>query len=294
MARPGYAPPSTPADPPPTARPAASGCNIHTDYAGSRPSTEHEPASSSPVWPGTVHIMGSGHDLVAASADLLLGGTCVGCERPGPALCLACGATLDVLPFETRPTPEPPGLPVVFAVANYDEVVKRALVAHKENGRLTLARPLGRALALSVLGVVARADGRGTGRVSLVPVPSSRRASRERGHDPLLRITRECGRALRRTGINVVVDPALSIVRSVTDQSGLSAPERRANVDCAFAARRSGSLVGRAAVVVDDICTTGATAAEASRAASEAGADVLGVAVVAATQRHNREAPARE
>lgn len=232
-------------------------------------------------------VMGTAHDLVAASSDLLLGGACVGCQRPGPPLCLRCAGNLDGLPFEARPTPEPRGLPVVFAVAQYDGVAKSALLAHKEQGRLSLAKPLGRALAVSVLGVLARADYGALGVVSLLPVPSSGRSTRERGHDPLLRIARECGRSLRRSGLPAVVDPALTLVRAVTDQAGLSASERQANVSTAFAVKRRRCLSGRTVVVVDDICTTGATAAEAVRAVSVAGASVVGVAVIAATRRRS-------
>lgn len=231
--------------------------------------------------------MGSAYDLVGASTDLLLGGACVGCERPGPPLCLRCAATLDRLPFQARPSPEPPGLPVVFAVSEYDGVAQQALLAHKERGRLTLARPLGRALALSVFAVLAHTAEPACGGVTLVPVPSSRRTSRERGHDPLLRVARECGRSLRKTGLPAVIEPALTIVRPVSDSAGLSAAERQANVSLAFAAKRRRSLAGRAVIVVDDICTTGATAAEAARAVSAADGMVLGVAVVAATQRRS-------
>lgn len=227
--------------------------------------------------------MGRSSDLVTASADLLLGGTCVGCERPGPALCLRCATCLERLPFRARPSPEPLGLPTVCAVAAYDGVVKAAVLAHKEHNRLTLARPLARALALSVWAVLARA-GRPCGLLTIVPVPSSRRTSRERGQDPLLRITRECGRYLRRTGLTAVVDPALTLVRPVSDQAGLSATERQANVELAFAVKRRRCFAGPV-VVADDICTTGATAVEATRALTEAGAEVLGVAVLAATQR---------
>jgi predicted amidophosphoribosyltransferase len=232
--------------------------------------------------------MGTTSDLVAASTDLLLGGMCVGCQRPGSPLCLRCAAALDRLPYEARPAPEPPGLPVVFAAVEYDGVAKRALLAHKEQGRLTLARPLGRALALSVLAVLARADSF-TGVVTIVPVPSSRRTSRQRGHDPMLRIARECGRSMRRTGLAGVVDPALTVVRPVRDQAGLSAPQRHANVHLAFAVKPRRSLSGRAVIVVDDICTTGSTAAEAARALSAGGADVAGVAVIAATSRRGLE-----
>ncbi len=237
--------------------------------------------------------MGSSRELMAASVDLFLGGACVGCQRPGPALCLCCSSSLDRLPFEAQPSPSPPGLPVVFAVAEYDGVVKAALVAHKEEGRLSLARPLGRTLALSVFGVLSRARGRSAdgsaggspGVVTLVPAPSTRRTVRERGHDPLLRITRECGRALRKSGVAAVVDPVLRVDRPVVDQAGLTAVERAANLAGAFAVRPRRRLDGRCVVVVDDICTTGATAAEAARATSAAGANVLGVAVIAATTR---------
>lgn len=178
---------------------------------------------------------------------------------------------------------------MIFAVADYDGVVKEALVAHKEQGRLSLARPLGRAVAVSVFGVLARcadqSPSRSTGVITLVPTPSTPRTVRERGHDPLLRVTRECGRSLRRSGLAVRVDPALRVDRRVVDQAGLNATERASNLAGAFAARGRRRLDGRFVVIVDDICTTGATAAEAARAASAAGAEVLGVAVIAATRR---------
>ncbi len=248
----------------------------------------HRGAAHSPQAEGlahTVDAMGRTHDIVGASADLLLGGTCVGCNRPGPALCLRCTAELDGMPFLARPTPAPPGLPAVFAVAEYDGVAKRAVVAHKENGRLTLAKPLGRCLALSVFGVLARAEDCRAGLVTLVPVPSSRQSTRERGHDPLLRISRECGRSLRRSGVAAVARPALTFTRSMSDQAGLNATERFANVHGALAVKRHLRLPERPVVVLDDFCTTGATAAEAARALACAGAEVLGVAVIAATQR---------
>ncbi len=220
----------------------------------------------------------------AACADLLLGAACVGCERPGRSLCAACEhALLGGVPLRTTPRPCPAGLPPVWATADYSGVVRSVLLAHKEAGRLSLARPLGLALALAVLGVVTTTDRKLTDPLRLVPVPSRRSVVRERGHDPLRRITWTAGRALTRMGIRAVLSPALSVVRAPADQSGLGAAERAVNLSGAFVCRRRSDA--RESIIVDDIITTGATAAEASRAVTAGGGHVLGVAVVAATRR---------
>jgi predicted amidophosphoribosyltransferase len=230
--------------------------------------------------------MGSTPGYGAASLDLLWGGECVGCRRPGLALCSACGDCLCQLPHRAVPSPAPPGLPATYAVATYAGQARAVLLEHKERGRLCLAKPLGRALALSCLAVLAAA-GRQLSDVALVPVPSSRPAVRARGHDPLARVARECRIALRRAGVVADVLPLLRVARAVQDQAGLSAGERSDNLQFAFEARRGHRTRGLSVVVLDDIMTTGATAAEASRALSSAGATVLGVAVVAATERRN-------
>ena len=227
---------------------------------------------------------GDARNLRGASADLLLAERCVGCGRPGTCLCATCGTAVEGLPFPARPRPCPPGLLRVFAAADYDGVARDALVAHKEEGRLSLTAPLGRALALPVLAVIAAA-GEVAVPLRLVPVPSRAAVVRERGHDPVLRMARVSVRALRAAGVVARVDPALRVRRRLEDQSGLDASARARNVSGAFEAavrRRAGA---GSVVVVDDIVTTGATAAEAVRAMAATGVDVLGVAVVAATRR---------
>lgn len=231
--------------------------------------------------------MCAARDFNAAAVDLLAAADCVGCHRPGPALCPPCATELEALPHRTQPSPCPVGLPAVFAVAEYDGVARSALIAHKEQARLALARPLGRALALSVFGVVAAQQDFGVGLpcVHLVPVPSRRRSVIERGHDPLLRMTKECAKALKAASIGTTVQPVLAVARQVRDQAGLSAQERADNVGGAFALKRRRRLDGQPVVVVDDIVTTGVTASEACRVLRGGGAHVLGVAVVAATAR---------
>jgi predicted amidophosphoribosyltransferase len=223
--------------------------------------------------------------LTSTALDLLLGGACVACHRPGPSLCAACGSCLQMLPRQVWPTPCPEGLPRTFAVTDYGGAARAALTAHKEEAVLTLAKPLGRALALSVFGLLAGELTKDTGEahIALVPVPSRRQATRARGHDPLMSIARQASRALRRAGLTARVMPALRMARTVEDQAGLDARARASNLDHAFVARRLRTDVSL--VVVDDIITTGATGVEAGRALRVVGARVVGMAVVAATRR---------
>jgi predicted amidophosphoribosyltransferase len=64
----------------------------------------------------------------------------------------------------------------------------------------------------------------------------------------------------------------------------LSAAERRANLEGAFVVRDPRAIAGRAIVIVDDVVTTGATLAAATRPLLAAGATtVIGVALARAT-----------
>lgn len=212
--------------------------------------------------------------MLADLLDLVLPRSCAGCGAPGRTLCPTCRALL-ASPRPHLPTPAPPGLPRLVTAAAYEGDVRAALLAHKEHGRLGLARPLGAALAggLLLLDLPAR--------VVLVPVPSSRAAVRERGHDHARRLAAAAARRVPHARASPLLVPA----RRVADQAGLDAGARAANLAGALRARRR--LDGLPVVVVDDVVTTGATLAEASRALRAAGAQVLGAAVVAATVRRS-------
>jgi ComF family protein len=69
--------------------------------------------------------------------------------------------------------------------------------------------------------------------------------------------------------------------RRTIPQASLSRRRRMANVRGAFRAARHRDLGGSRLLVVDDIMTTGATVNEAAKTLAQAGADFVGVAVVA-------------
>lgn len=230
--------------------------------------------------------MASLRTLTAAVLDALLPGDCTGCGQPGPLLCEACRRPLRCPPRQAWPQPSPPGLPVPFASARYEGPVRAALLAYKERGALALADPLATALAAAVTGVIGATAAAGRG-VVLVPMPSSRDRRRDRGDDVVARLARHAAARLRRSGTVTGVVPALCLVRRVADSSGLSAPDRRANLAGAIRMRPGADrrLNGAAVVLVDDLITTGATLSEAADSLRQSGIRPVGAAVVAATVR---------
>ncbi len=210
--------------------------------------------------------------------DLALPRRCVGCTAAGGmGLCARC------LPAGPLVQAEIDGL-VTVAAARYEGAVRAALLHYKERGRRDLAGVLGAQLARAVGGLLAERgppDGGPRGAVVLVPVPSSRRAAAARGGDHVLRLARRAGHRLA-----LPVPTPLELTRSVRDSAGLGSAERARNLAASMAARaptRAG-----AAILVDDIVTTGATLREARRALVAGGWPVLGAATVAATPRLRR------
>lgn len=219
--------------------------------------------------------------------DLALGATCLGCERPGRHLCAECRSLLPRRGRPARPDPPPPGLLPVRVAAAYDGTVRALVLAHKERGAFGLVRPLGELLA------VAARPWAADQRLVLVPVPSRPGVVRQRGHDPMLRITRVAAAVLRGESgaAGVRVARLLRGRGRVADQAGLDATARAANLQGSMrvsaGAVRALARHARAVrvVVCDDVLTTGATVREAQRALQESGLPVAGVACVAATVR---------
>ncbi|MDN3060234.1 phosphoribosyltransferase family protein [Streptomyces sp. SRF1] len=166
--------------------------------------------------------------------------------------------------------------------------VRRGAGSGAGSGAVLGARPgAGRGVGAGA-GPGAGAGARPCGPLLLVPVPSARRAVGARGHDPARRIALAAAGVLRGGGCPAKVPAVLRQRRRVTDQSGLDARQRLANVTGALGAVPGSGrlLVAGPVVLVDDVMTTGASLAEAARAVRAAGGLVIGAAVVAAPRAH--------
>jgi predicted amidophosphoribosyltransferase len=200
---------------------------------------------------------------------LLLPVACAGCGAEDRALCGPCRSALASTP---RRRVLGDGTPV-HAGLDYEGVVREVLIAMKAD-RPGLARHLAPSLSGAVAAAVEELGGSSRSPLELCAVPSTRRARRRRGYDPVRLV-------IARAGLRAA--PVFHTARPHPAQKTLGAAERGASLAGVFAARRP--LTGRRFLLVDDVVTTGATLAAAAAALRSAGAEVAGCAAVASTPR---------
>ncbi|MEV7553480.1 ComF family protein [Amycolatopsis sp. NPDC089917] len=188
--------------------------------------------------------------------DLLIPARCASCGAPGAPCCATCRTAWGSLSEITRaPTA---GLVPVYALARYADDARRLILAYKERGRRDLAPSLGRAVAEALVHLPGPAA-----EPCLVPVPSRRHASRVRGGPHVRRLAEECVKVLAGKGKPAKVAPILALRSGVRDAVGLTRAERAVNLDGRV--RLVPGARPESVVLLDDVITTGATAAACVR-----------------------------
>ena len=118
--------------------------------------------------------------------------------------------------------------------------------------------------------------------VLVVPVPLYKGKRRQRGFNQAELIARSALKTLRDERLLLATE-ILWRTRATQSQIGLTSHQRRENMRGAFAVQSAAEVTGREIVLVDDVYTTGTTAAECARVLRKAGAAKVWVATVART-----------
>jgi len=163
------------------------------------------------------------------------------------------------------------GFDAAYCYGSYEGVLREWIHLYKYRGIKKLARPLGDLLA--------DAAPRGENCDAIVPVPLHWLRRWSRGFNQAELLARDLGRRLR-----IPVISALRRTRATLAQAGLSNTARRRNVAQAFRTGRA-PVAGKRILLIDDVMTTGSTAAACARALKQAGAARVILVTVARVDR---------
>ena len=134
-----------------------------------------------------------------------------------------------------------------------------------------------------------------SGAIVMVPVPLHSSKRRHRRFNQAQLIAEAAFRAVTKSRAGKSSAPtdfqlengALQRVRPTLSQIGLTRPQRQENIRGAFRVAHLNKVSGRDILLVDDVMTTGTTAAECARVLLRAGAKNVWVATVARTLKNN-------
>jgi len=164
------------------------------------------------------------------------------------------------------------GFDSAYCFGAYEGNLRALIHLYKYSRIRTLSRPLA-----SLLATVAPRDQRFD---AIVPVPLHWRRQWQRGFNQSELLA---SGVARRLGIPSM--KALRRVRPTQTQAGLSNARRRKNVAAAFRIRRGRSVLGKSILLVDDVMTTGSTAAACALTLKRAGATKVVLLTIARVDR---------
>jgi competence protein ComFC len=228
------------------------------------------------------------YKLLWTGLDWLFPPTCGGCQQAGtrwcpscqsrtvlilPPVCTRCGCVLTRSETCSSCRGNTKSFAMLRSWAEFNGPLRNALHRLKYQNDLGLGETFSKYL-LTLFEILAwEVD-------FILPVPLSPSRKAERGYNQASMLARPLALA---TGIEYQPG-ALKKVRETPSQVGLTMSQRRENVCNAFEARMS-IVSGKRILLVDDICTSGATIDSCSRALIECGAkEVFAITLARAPQ----------
>lgn len=219
--------------------------------------------------------------------DLLFPARCLGCGRREFVLCPGCAPSVPWLPAAVCPRcngASPEGrhcqacargrlrqLASARAACEFRGVVRTAIHQLKFRHVRALAPFLARLLAEALAVRPIEAD-------LVIPVPLAPRRARERGYNQAALIAAALAEL---TALPHPSEALLAKPRDTSPQVGLSAPQRRRNLQGAFSCPSPGLVTGKRCLLLDDVMTTGSTLEACAETLGRAGAAHVLALVVA-------------
>jgi ComF family protein len=209
-------------------------------------------------------------DTFAPFIDFLFPTVCGACRRLGPMLCDDCRAAVEWL---AEPICMSCGRPTPFATLHCHRCEQRPLPLNQIRAAVLFTDPVAQlihlmkyegyfALAESLADLMVTAWPRWQTAVNLVlPIPLAAHRERKRGYNQSELLTRQLAQKMGWATSKT----ALKRTRYTRPQVGLDAEQRRRNLQNAFTAEAA-ELDGKHILLVDDVCTTGATLVAAAEA----------------------------
>lgn len=151
----------------------------------------------------------------------------------------------------------------IFAWSYHHEGIKRIVHRCKFEGMSVVCAPMGGDIVAAI-----RSLWEGRDFDAIVPAPLHKKRLRERGFNQAYEITRSIG-----TELHIPIIDGMTRTRATRAQATMDHAERESNVRDAFTMKdKSASLAGKTILLIDDVCTTGATIQQAAKVLKEAGA----------------------
>lgn len=208
-------------------------------------------------------ILAKAQNIWAELLALIFPERCAGCGQAGSLFCSECQRQVDFLlpplcPLCGYPSPNnllcyrcrksARAVDGIRSVAFFEGPLRKTVHAFKYRGLHCLTKPLAELMVACWRREPLPAD-------VIVPVPLHRRRLRERGYNQAALLARSLG-----AEISLPVGEAWLVrTRATPPQVKLNVSERKKNMADAFQCRIPDLVTGRRILLIDDVCTTGAT-----------------------------------
>jgi len=210
-----------------------------------------------------------------ALLDLLLPLRCLGCGREGDLvcpscrqslprvklpLCQRCGVTVREGNLCSMCINHPLAIDGIRSVFLFQGTIRQAILQFKYKHLKAIAEPLSQLLSEYLSSHAPKGE-------AIIPVPLYPKRLRERGYNQASLLAKELSKL---TGLLVMEGPLVRVRDTISQARTTSAIERRRNVQDAFVCNQG--LKEKQILLIDDVCTTGATLDACAMALKSAGA----------------------